>query len=49
MVGAAEYWNPILETMPREKLRALQLKKFKRIAQWAYDHVGGHRDWGLGL
>ena len=33
-----EYWNPILETMPREKLRQLQLKKFKEIFTWAYDH-----------
>ena len=32
------YWNPILETLPQEKLQALQLKKFKRIVAWAYDH-----------
>lgn len=31
------YWNPILETMPAEKLRELQLVKFKRIVKWAYD------------
>jgi len=30
------YWNPLLETMDREKLRNLQLKKFKRIFEWAY-------------
>jgi phenylacetate-CoA ligase len=41
--GADKYWNPILETMPREKLRALQLKKFKKIVQWAYDHSKFHR------
>ena len=29
-----EYWNPILETMPREKL---QLKKFREICTWAYE------------
>lgn len=34
----ANYWNPILETLPREKLRTLQLKKFQRIFQWAYEH-----------
>jgi phenylacetate-CoA ligase len=28
--------------MPQEKLRALQLKKFKRILQWAYDHSRFH-------
>ena len=32
------YWNPILETLPQEKLQALQLKKFKRIMAWAYEH-----------
>jgi phenylacetate-CoA ligase len=33
-----QYWNPILETMPREKLVELQLKKFKSIFGWAYEH-----------
>jgi phenylacetate-CoA ligase len=32
------YWNPILETLPQEKLQTLQLKKFKRIVAWAYNH-----------
>lgn len=32
------YWNPLLETMDREKLRNLQLKKFKRIFEWAYNN-----------
>ncbi|MFB0535463.1 MAG: phenylacetate--CoA ligase family protein [Anaerolineae bacterium] len=41
--GADKYWNPILETMPQEKLRALQLKKFRKIVQWAYDHSRFHR------
>ncbi|MDD5204908.1 MAG: AMP-binding protein [Desulfobacterales bacterium] len=31
-------WNPILETLPREKLLDLQLRKFKRILHWAYEH-----------
>jgi len=30
------YWNPIMETMPREKLKELQVIKFKRIFDWAY-------------
>jgi len=48
------YWNPILETLPREKLRALQFKKFKRIVEWGYqksklyrkiyDEAGFHPD-----
>ncbi|TEU12170.1 MAG: phenylacetate--CoA ligase family protein [Anaerolineales bacterium] len=41
--GADKYWNPILETMHQEKLRALQLKKFKKIVQWAHDHSKFHR------
>lgn len=36
--GIDFYWNPILETLPREKLKALQFKKFKRIIKWGYDN-----------
>ncbi|UCF13906.1 MAG: hypothetical protein JSW59_10875 [Phycisphaerales bacterium] len=43
MKDTQEYWNPLLETLPRERLRALQLKKFRRIFQWAYDHSEFHR------
>ncbi len=25
-----KYWNPVLETLPHEKIRQLQLKKFKK-------------------
>ncbi len=39
----SEYWNPLLETMPLEKLQQLQLNKFKRIFSWAYDHSKFHR------
>ncbi len=38
MTDAQKYWNPILETLPQEKLKALQLKKFQRIFKWAYDN-----------
>ncbi len=41
--GADTYWNPLLETLPREKLRELQLKKFRNIVQWAYDNSKFHR------
>ncbi|MFC1885412.1 phenylacetate--CoA ligase family protein [Thermodesulfobacteriota bacterium] len=37
------YWNPILETLPHEKIRDLQLKKMKRIFGWAYDNSRFHR------
>jgi phenylacetate-CoA ligase len=38
MSGEQVYWNSILETLPQERLQALQLKKFKRIAAWAYNN-----------
>ncbi len=34
----SKYWNPVLETLPREKLQQLQFKKFQRILRWAYDN-----------
>ncbi|MEK7243431.1 MAG: phenylacetate--CoA ligase family protein, partial [Thermodesulfobacteriota bacterium] len=37
------YWNPIMETMPREKLRELQVKKFRRIFTWAYENSPFYR------
>ena len=37
------YWNPLLETLPREKLRALQVKKFRRIVDWAYNNAPFYR------
>jgi len=36
MKGVRKYWNPIIETMPLERLFALQLRKLKRILRWAY-------------
>jgi phenylacetate-CoA ligase len=38
-----QYWNPIMETLPREKLRQFQLKKFKHILSWAYDNSPFYR------
>jgi phenylacetate-CoA ligase len=38
-----EYWNPVLETLPREKLQKLQLKKFQEIITWAYEHSKFYR------
>ncbi len=37
------YWNPLLETLPGEKLKELQFKKFKRIVSWAYDNSPFYR------
>ncbi|HEY31815.1 MAG TPA: phenylacetate--CoA ligase [Dehalococcoidia bacterium] len=41
--GTDKYWNPILETLPQEKLRALQLKKFQRILKWSYENSPFYR------
>ena len=37
-MNGGEYWNPVLETLPHEKLEQLQLKRFKEIFHWAYEH-----------
>ena len=37
------YWNPILETLPQEKLQDLQLKKFRRMVEWAYNNSPFYR------
>ncbi|MDP2643689.1 MAG: phenylacetate--CoA ligase family protein [Desulfobacterales bacterium] len=37
------YWNPLVETLAREKLQTLQVRKFKRIFTWAYEHSKFHR------
>ncbi|BAU23632.1 phenylacetate-CoA ligase [Caldimicrobium thiodismutans] len=37
------YWNKDLETMPREKLRSLQLERLKRIVKYAYEKVPFYR------
>ena len=31
MLADRKYWNPVLETLPQEKIRQLQLKKFKTV------------------
>ncbi len=43
MLADQKYWNPVLETLPQEEIRRLQLKKFKRMFQWAFDHSKFHR------
>lgn len=39
----SQYYNPLIETLPKEKLRMLQLKKFKRILEWAYENAPFYR------
>ena len=38
-----QYWNPVLETLPLEKLLQFQLKKFKKILGWAYENSPFYR------
>lgn len=38
-----KFWNPLIETLPREKLKQLQLKKFKRIFNWTFKNSKFHR------
>jgi len=37
------YWNKEIETMPREKLRELQLERLKKIVKYAYGRVPYYR------
>jgi phenylacetate-CoA ligase len=39
-----QYWNPVMETLPLEKLRQFQLAKFKKILNWAYQNSPFYRD-----
>ncbi|MBN1106892.1 MAG: AMP-binding protein [Deltaproteobacteria bacterium] len=35
MDRTGEYWNPLIETLPREKLIQIELKRFRELLQWA--------------
>lgn len=37
------YWNPLVETLPRERLQELQLRKFRRIFKWAHENSKFYR------
>jgi phenylacetate-CoA ligase len=38
------YWNPHLETLPREKIRAIQLERFRQMLAYAKDHSAFYRE-----
>ena len=42
MIEEQKYWNPVLETLPEERIRDLQLKKFRRIFAWTYAKSSFH-------
>ena len=37
------YWNPKVETLPKEQLRALKLHKLQRLVDRAYNQSPFHR------
>ena len=38
------YWNEYMETMPREKLDALHLRRLQSLIKYAYEHIPMYRD-----
>ncbi len=38
-----KFWNPVLETLPRGRIRDLQFRKFKKIFAWGYEKSKFHR------
>src|ERR1700716_454524 len=38
-VKESPYWNPRHETMPREQIEALQVRKLKNLVAWAQETV----------
>jgi phenylacetate-CoA ligase len=43
MLDKQKYWNPVLETTLPEKIKQLQLSKFKKIFRWTYERSKFHR------
>ncbi len=43
MYDEQKYWNPVLETLPPQKIKQLQLSKFKKIFKWTYERSKFHR------
>lgn len=41
---ASPYWNEYMETMPRERLDAIQLRRLKGLITFAYENVPLYRD-----
>ncbi|HEY9391632.1 MAG TPA: AMP-binding protein [Mycobacteriales bacterium] len=43
LLDGSPYWNPKTETLPRERLRQLQLVKLRRLAGWAAERSPHYR------
>jgi phenylacetate-CoA ligase len=39
-----KYWNPFVETLPREKLNLIQIKNFRKIFSYAKEHSALYRE-----
>ena len=37
------YWNPLLETLSKDRIRELQFTKFKRLLSWVFENSRIHR------
>jgi phenylacetate-CoA ligase len=48
-VMAHNYWNPFLETLPREKLNLIQIKNFRKIFAYAKEHSALYREKHQGI
>src|SRR5438445_6219340 len=43
-VQESPYWNPRHETMPRDQIEALQVRKLKNLVAWTQERVPWHAD-----
>lgn len=43
MIQRQDFWNPFLETLPREKLVEIELKNFRKYLQYAKKHSAFYR------
>ncbi len=41
--AAKQYWNPMIETLPREKLVQIQLKRFRELLRWSQENSPFYR------
>ena len=44
MKGAVVYYQPELETMPREELDALQLERLQKLVAYVYERIPFYRE-----
>ncbi|MEJ2716529.1 MAG: AMP-binding protein, partial [Deltaproteobacteria bacterium] len=47
--GIRDYWNPYLETLPRQHIREIQLKRFRKMLGYAQSHAEFYGDRYAGI